>query len=108
MPPHLVLTGYDLARQGDHNQILSPKLLALLQYESTLPDYDIEDDLFSLGLMIVAIATRTHPKEFYLQKEGRLRVLDERRLEEGVKTIEKSFHAWIGRKVRKFLWGALK
>jgi hypothetical protein len=79
--PYSVLTGYDLARQGDHNQILSPKLLTLLQYESTLPDYEIEDDLFSLGLMIIAIVMRAHPREFYVQKEGRLRVVNERKLE---------------------------
>jgi hypothetical protein len=32
---YLVLTGYDLARQGDQNQFLSSNLLEYLHYQGT-------------------------------------------------------------------------
>lgn len=50
-----VLTGYDLALQGDQNQLLSNRLLNYLHYQGTEPHYTIDDDLFSLGMAATAI-----------------------------------------------------
>ena len=38
---NLVLTGYDLARQGDENQFLSTNLLEYLHFQGTDPQYEI-------------------------------------------------------------------
>ena len=64
--PYLVLTGYDLARQGDENQFLNDNLLDYLHYQGTDPQYEIEDDLFSLAMIILAIVLKCRPRELYI------------------------------------------
>lgn len=57
----LVLTGYDLARQGDKDQLLSRHLLNYLHYQGTDPHYTIEDDLFSLAMVIITVVLDCSP-----------------------------------------------
>lgn len=56
-----VLTAYDFERQGDKKQLLSTSLLNYLYYQGTEPKYRLEDDLFSLGMIIIAIVLECTP-----------------------------------------------
>lgn len=51
----LVVKSYELVRRGCRNQFLSPKLLTNLEYRSLEPYYEIEDDFFSLGMVILSL-----------------------------------------------------
>ncbi len=51
------VTSYDLAIRGDRTQFLSERLLACMASKALCPDYELRDDLFSLGLIVLGCAT---------------------------------------------------
>lgn len=55
----------DLARQGDMEQLLSPRMLEILNHEGSDPNYEREDDLYSLGLLAILLALRSPPETLY-------------------------------------------
>lgn len=59
---YLVLTGVDMAMQGDEQQFLSINMLTFMNNSGCWPIYDYEDDLFSLALLTIAIVLKCNPK----------------------------------------------
>ena len=84
---HSVLTGYDLARQGDDSQFLNTNLLDYLHYQGTDPQYEIEDDLFSLAMVILTIVLKCKPKDLYITMEGHLTKLNRNKIDEGLRIM---------------------
>ena len=65
---NLVVKSYDLVRRGCRDQFLSQKLLTNLDYRSLEPYYELEDDLFSLGMIILSLTSKAPPSYFYFWK----------------------------------------
>lgn len=64
--PHADLTSYELVLQGSRDQFLSEKLLNNLSLSMMKAyDFNITDDLFSLGLIILMIIAGGKPENFY-------------------------------------------
>ena len=80
-----------MARQGDQNQILSSKLLNYLYYQGTAPHYTIEDDLFSLGLLIIIIVLGVDPREMYFIDNSNFRNLNKKKIAEGLRMLKEKY-----------------
>ena len=80
----------------------------MLNLKGTKPDYNIEDDLFSLGMMVVAIVLRCSPKDLYQENMFGERRHHVERIGEGLDIINRLYDGWVGRKMRELLWGCLK
>ena len=57
---------------GDQGQLLSEKNLVVLNNEGTRPEYELEDDLFSLALVVLLLVLQCEPEGLYLRSYGRL------------------------------------
>jgi hypothetical protein len=97
-----------LARGGDEHQLLSEKNLNILNLKGTKPDYNIEDDLFSLGLVVIVIVLKCSPKDLYQHNTFGERRHNMAKIQAGLQIIDEVYDAWIGKKVRELLWGSLK
>ena len=43
-------------------QLLSPRMLEILNHEGSDPHYEREDDLYSLGLLVIILTLRVLPE----------------------------------------------
>lgn len=61
-------------RQGDKNQLLNDKNLFVVNNEGTKPDYELDDDLFSLGLLAIVLVLKCDPQSLYLGSKKKWRL----------------------------------
>lgn len=54
---YLDVTSYDLAKKGNRSQFLSEKLINNLYSKALSPTYELNDDMFSLGMSALAFST---------------------------------------------------
>ena len=59
------MTSYDLASKGNREQFLSEKLLEHISHKSLNPSYELKDDLFSLGMIVLGLASGKGAGDFY-------------------------------------------
>jgi|LakMenEpi03Aug12_release.lakeMendotaPanAssembly.Ray.scaffolds.fasta_scaffold1229101_1 hypothetical protein len=52
------VTSYDLVKRGSREQFLSEKLLTNLSYKTLTPFYELQDDNFSLGMIILMLTLK--------------------------------------------------
>jgi hypothetical protein len=92
---------------GDRGQLLSEKNLVVLNNEGTRPEYELEDDLFSLALVALVLVLRCEPEGLYLRSYGKTR-LNQSRITAGLRALDAGYDPWVGKKVRELLSGSLK
>ena len=97
------MTGYDLARQGDQQQFLSAPLLNYLYYQGTDPKYNIHDDLYSLGLVVIAIVLEVEPKELFFVDSCNFKKANKKKINEGLGLIKENYGGLINSKVKELL-----
>jgi hypothetical protein len=94
-------------RQGDKNQLLNDKNLFVVNNEGTKPDYDLDDDLFSLGLLAIVLALKCDPHSLYLGSNKKWR-LNQTRISIGLRLVEQNYDSWVWKKVQWLLQKGLK
>jgi len=90
-----VLTGYDFERQGDTQQLLSSHLLNYLYYQGTEPKYTLEDDLFSLAMIVIAVVLGDKPEGLYFMDSWNSKKVNVKKLQDGRQKLKSLYRPWI-------------
>ena len=101
---NLVVKSYDLVRRGCRNQLLSQKLLTNLEYRSLEPFYELEDDLFGLGMIVLTLVSKVMPNHFYIWKEKTCTAeIRWDYIEMSIKRVEKMYSSKLSKKVKELI-----
>ena len=74
----------------------------MVNNEGTKPHYDLNDDLFSLGLLAIVLVLKCDPHSLYLGNYKKWR-LNQARITAGLKLIEHNYDIWVWKKVQLLL-----
>jgi hypothetical protein len=102
------LTSYELVLQGNRQQFLSEKLLNNLNYKVIKPtDTDLNDDLFSLGLITLTLAAKTNPDHFYTWRKSEKLItgnFNTKHIEHCLRILNKNYSSKLNSKVKALLF----
>lgn len=96
------VTSYDLTIKGNKDQFLSEKLLEKLAYQSLHPIYSYDDDLFSLGMVALVMASQQNPSDFYSWEKNK-GTLNKKLMNDALKLIEKKYSCRLANKIKSLL-----
>ena len=104
--PYLDITSYDLAKKGNREQFLSEKLIENLVHESLDPIYDIRDDYFSLGMIILMIVSGKEARDFYNWETNKPNIIymNNEQVELSLKKVERNYSSKLVKKVKQLLF----
>lgn len=91
-----------MAKKGNREQFLNEKLLESLAHESLDPIYDIRDDYFSLGMIVLMMVSGKEVRDFYCWESKKPNVisLNSKQVEVSMKELERNYSSKLAKKVR--------
>jgi hypothetical protein len=89
--------------KGNREQFLSHKLMANLYNKTVNPRYEIQDDLFSLGMIVLATATQKGPDHFYSWNEKGQPTLTPKRIHNCLKEVQRKYSSRLVKKLKSLV-----
>jgi hypothetical protein len=98
------VTSYDLAVKGNRDQFLSEKLLTSYYNKTVSPHYELRDDLFSLGMIVLATATQKTPGHFYNWSQKGQPTLNCKRIDHCLKEVQRRYSTRLVKKIQSLVY----
>jgi hypothetical protein len=93
-----------LVIKGNREQFLSGKLLNSIYNKTLNPIYEIKDDYFSLGMIILAIAAEKEAGDFYSWNDKGHGLLNMKKIEYCLKDVQKKYSSRLVKKIRALIF----
>ena len=100
----LDVSSFDLANKGNREQFLSENLLEQIRHQTLNPKIELKDDIFSLGMICLSLASGLTAKDLYIWNEKGAGFLNIKNIDMALKGLSRTYSNRMIKKLKSLIF----